>query len=52
MTNSTDTGAGDANTTDASNMQNQDQDQSEIHRVLLMNNQDNGSSDEGGDNEE
>ena len=29
VTNSTDTGAGDANTTDASNMQNQDQDQSE-----------------------
>ena len=28
VTNSTDTGAGDANTTDASNMQNQDQDQS------------------------
>ena len=29
VTNSTDTGAGDANTTDASNMQSQDQDQSE-----------------------
>ena len=43
VTNSTDTGAGDANTTDASNMQNQDQDQSEDTS---------GSSDEGGDNEE
>ena len=43
MTNSTDTGAGDANTTDASNMQNQDQDQS---------GDTSGSSDEGGDNEE
>ena len=43
VTNSTDTGAGDANTTDASNMQSQDQDQSEDTS---------GSSDEGGDNEE
>ena len=41
MTNSTDTGAGDANTTDASNMQNQDQSEDTS-----------GSSDEGGDNEE
>ena len=43
VTNSTDTGAGDANTTDASNMQSQDQDQSEDTS---------GSSDEGGDSEE
>ena len=41
VTNSTDTGAGDANTTDASNMQNQDQSEDTS-----------GSSDEGGDNEE
>ncbi len=38
VTNSTDTGAGDANTTDASNMQNQDQSEDTS-----------GSSDEGGD---
>ena len=41
VTNSTDTGAGDANTTDASNMQSQDQSEDTS-----------GSSDEGGDNEE